>query len=106
MADSKDVGNNEHEIKLFPDLTKFAKTKEQQTIFENIEDVIDSVNIFLNTNKKKDFEAAKKQVEMTESMIKEASKRGELSDFGVIDVIHDTMIMPLYIIRYTESQNS
>ena len=105
MSDKNDK-SNDHEIKIFPDLTKFARNQQQAEIFENIENIIDCVNIFLTTNKKKDYEAAKKQIDMTSSMIQESSRKGQINDQSTIDVIHDSMLVPLYIMKYTENKNS
>lgn len=93
------------DIILFPELSKYAQNADESVIYESIEDTIDSVNQFLQTNKKADFDNAKKQLEYTVACIRGASKAGVFNTQGAVDIIHDAMLLPLYIMRYTAEKN-
>ena len=94
------------DIIITPDLTKFARTIEQAEVFESLENVITAVDGFILTNKKKDYEYAVNQIKYAVSRIETASNKGDVCEQSLVDVIHDSLLLPMSIIEYTAKKNN
>lgn len=98
-------GDSEKEITLYPNLTRFANSKEQYDMFESLETCLEQVGAFLRTNKKTDFDKAIDCMNHTLEIIHILALEGKIMEQGVIDIIHDFMLLPMYILEYTAEKN-
>ena len=93
------------EISIYPNLVRFAESKDHYDMFECIENCAEMVDTFLKSNKKADFEEAVDYLNYTLNVIHMLSESGKIVDQEIIDIIHDFMLLPLYILQYTAEKN-
>jgi len=99
---------------LNPNLVKFAETDPQRTMLENLEVCIEFTDHFLKSNKKADFEKAVNRLNLTLAMINKLTKDEgmKVTNAGMyrngailLDVVHDALLLPAYILQYTANKN-
>ena len=93
------------QISLYPSLTRFARTEEQYDMFEGLERCIEFTDTFLKSNRKVDFEKALDQLNYSLLEISTLSNNGQIEDQEMVDIIHDVLLLPSYILQYTIDKN-
>ena len=90
---------------IYPDLKRFATTQEQEIFFEEIQVLLELTYNFLNSNKKKDFTTAYKHLNYCLESARELSKNGECDEQLILDITHDAMLFPTYILEKCREEN-
>ena len=93
------------ETYLYPNLVRFATSTDQYHVYEEIEKILELIDKFIKSNKKVDYENAVNHINSTFESIQNLSKKDGCSEQLIVDIIHDVLLLPCYILQYCGEKN-